>query len=58
MCPSYAAYGGCMHGATCGYAHGAAELRREAAVQQGLLDRRYKTSICEAWMGGRWVHRG
>lgn len=59
LCSTYASFGSCMHSATCGFAHGGTELRREAAVQQGLLDRRYKTSLCETyWAGGRCVLGG
>ena len=36
-------------GLACQYAHSPAEMRFEAAVLQGLLPPRYKTSLCGAW---------
>ena len=39
----------------CDYAHGAGELRREAAVQLQLFPPRYKTYLCDAYLAGRCV---
>jgi hypothetical protein len=42
-------------GMGCDYAHGAGELRREAAVQLQLFPPRYKTYLCDAYLAGRCV---
>lgn len=51
LCNTFTATGFCPEGLLCAYAHGASELRREAAVQQGAAHPLFKTALCNAFAG-------
>lgn len=44
---------GCCAGLTCHNAHGAKEVRREAAVMEGVLPVDYKCELATGFMGFR-----
>lgn len=51
VCTSTASGTTCPYGSRCSHAHSLQELRTDAAIEAGELDKDYKTSLCGSLLG-------